>query len=149
MSEIVERTAEFLYNQSRENHNSQTPSEWPWAAMPAWSALDEASRGHWRSKAALFARAGLLRTDFVRDKTFVPPAARDIPLGALNSAAEGADALTAWAQSGAGRNMLAHALVKLQRDGWLRDSPDPASDSLDEFGGHQGILLPSDPESAR
>lgn len=51
---------------------------------------------------------------------FVPPAADGLPLAALDSATNGASALDAWARDSHGRNFLAHALVQLARDGWLR-----------------------------
>ena len=54
---------------------------------------------------------------------FVPPAAEGLPQGALDSATEGANALDAWALDPRGRNFLAHALVQLARDGWLRTAP--------------------------
>ncbi|MET7722935.1 hypothetical protein [Streptomyces mirabilis] len=60
------------------------------------------------------------------------PAAQGLPDGALDSAAAGADMLDAWAQTPAGRNLLAHALTQLARDGWLRPEPgdgwDPVPD---------------------
>lgn len=51
---------------------------------------------------------------------FVPPSAEGLPLAALDSATEGADRLDAFARTPQGRNFLAHALVQLARDGWLR-----------------------------
>ncbi|MEV0220841.1 hypothetical protein [Streptomyces sp. NPDC050704] len=54
---------------------------------------------------------------------FVPPAARNLPLAALDSATAGADMLDATARTPTGRNLLAHALVQLARDGWLRVEP--------------------------
>lgn len=54
---------------------------------------------------------------------FVPPAAEGLPLAALDSATEGADRLDARALTPYGRNFLAHALVQLARDGWLRPEP--------------------------
>jgi hypothetical protein len=54
---------------------------------------------------------------------FVPPSAEGLPPGALDSAADGASALDAWARDPHGRNFLAHALVQLARDGWLRTQP--------------------------
>ena len=56
---------------------------------------------------------------------FVPPAAEGLPLDALESAANGATMIDAWAETPNGRNFLAHALVQLARDGWLRRDPDP------------------------
>jgi len=56
---------------------------------------------------------------------FIPPAADGLPLAALESAADGATMLDAWAETPHGRNFLAHALVQLARDGWLRREPDP------------------------
>lgn len=53
------------------------------------------------------------------------PAADGLPDGALASAVEGADALDAYARTPQGRNLLAHALVQLARDGWLRPEPGP------------------------
>lgn len=58
------------------------------------------------------------------DKTtdgFAPPAAKSLPQAALDSATKGANMLDAIAGTMYGRNLLAHALVQLQRDGWLRD----------------------------
>jgi len=60
----------------------------------------------------------------------VPPAAHCLPDGALDSAAAGADMLDAWAQTPAGRNLLAHALTQLARDGWLRPEPGDAWDPV-------------------
>ncbi|PSK52423.1 hypothetical protein B0E38_04749 [Streptomyces sp. 111WW2] len=57
-----------------------------------------------------------------------PPAPRTpeaLPAGALDSAVEGADALDAVARTPQGRTLLAHALVQLARDGWLRPAPGP------------------------
>ena len=54
---------------------------------------------------------------------FIPPAAESLPEGALDSATEGANRLDAWALDPRGRNFLAHALVQLARDGWLRTAP--------------------------
>jgi hypothetical protein len=54
---------------------------------------------------------------------FVPPAAEGLPLAALDSATEGADRLDASARTPYGRNLLAHALVQLDRDGWLCPAP--------------------------
>ncbi|MGW3971143.1 hypothetical protein ACWEFD_17825 [Streptomyces ardesiacus] len=59
-----------------------------------------------------------------------PPAAHCLPDGALDSAAADADMLDAWAQTPAGRNYLAHALVQLARDGWLRQEPSDAWDPV-------------------
>ncbi|MEV5915767.1 hypothetical protein AB0M00_43655 [Streptomyces chartreusis] len=56
---------------------------------------------------------------------FVPPAAEGLPLAALESATDGATMIDAWAETPNGRNFLAHALVQLARDGWLRRQPDP------------------------
>ena len=57
------------------------------------------------------------------DPLFVPPAAEGLPLAALNSATKGADRLDAAALTPTVRNFLAHALVQLARDGWLRVEP--------------------------
>lgn len=54
---------------------------------------------------------------------FVPPAAEGLPLAALDSATEGANRLDSLALDPRGRNFLAHALVQLARDGWLRTEP--------------------------
>lgn len=54
---------------------------------------------------------------------FVPPAAEGLPPGALDSATDGASALDASARTPYGRNLLAHALARLDRDGWLRPAP--------------------------
>ncbi|MDH6489602.1 hypothetical protein [Streptomyces sp. SAI-127] len=48
------------------------------------------------------------------------PAAEGLPDGALDSAEAGAAMLDAWAHTPACRNLLAHALAQLARDGWLR-----------------------------
>jgi len=55
---------------------------------------------------------------------FIPPAAEGLPLNALESATDGATMLDAWAEAPTGRNFLAHALIQLARDGWLRREPD-------------------------
>jgi hypothetical protein len=49
--------------------------------------------------------------------------------------------LDAWAQTPAGRNLLAHALTQLARDGWLRPEPGDAWDPVPD-------LQPADPEPA-
>lgn len=54
--------------------------------------------------------------------SFIPPAAEGLPAGALESAVAGAAMLDANADTPYGRNVLAHALIRLQRDGWLRDA---------------------------
>lgn len=54
---------------------------------------------------------------------FTPPAAEGLPPGSLDSATEGADRFDAVALTPPGRNLLAHALVQLARDGWLRAEP--------------------------
>lgn len=51
---------------------------------------------------------------------FAPPAAEGLPPAVLDSATEGANRLDAMARTPRGRNFLAHALVQLARDGWLR-----------------------------
>ena len=57
------------------------------------------------------------------DRSFVPPAAEHLPPGVLDSAANGATMLDAWAETPIGQNFLAHALVQMARDGWLRTEP--------------------------
>lgn len=57
--------------------------------------------------------------------TTPPWAAECLPLDALESAANGATMIDAWAEDPNGRNFLAHALAQLARDGWLRREPDP------------------------
>jgi len=56
---------------------------------------------------------------------FMPPAAEGLPPGLLDSASAGANMLDAWGKTPYGRNVLAHALVQLARDGWIRRAPDP------------------------
>lgn len=63
---------------------------------------------------------------------FVPPAAEGLPLPALDSATQGADALDAYARTPQGRNLLAHALVQLARDGWLRPEPGEGFEAVRE-----------------
>jgi hypothetical protein len=63
-------------------------------------------------------------------EAFVPPAARTLPEGALDSATAGASMLDAMAATDYGRNLLAHALVHLRRDGWLRDGAESALHAL-------------------
>ncbi|MFI1957017.1 hypothetical protein ACH46L_03750 [Streptomyces althioticus] len=61
---------------------------------------------------------------------FTPPAAEGLPEGLLTSATAGAAMLDASAHTPRMRNLLAHALVQLARDGWIRPAPgagfDPA-----------------------
>jgi hypothetical protein len=64
------------------------------------------------------------------DGLFVPPAADGLPLAALDSATAGADRLDAMALTPYGRNLLAHALVQLARDGWLRAEPGAGFESV-------------------
>ncbi|MFF0736839.1 hypothetical protein ACFYVK_35160 [Streptomyces chartreusis] len=66
------------------------------------------------------------------DNLFVPPAAEGLPLAALDSATEGANALNAWSTDPRGRNFLAHALVQLARDGWLRVEPGEGFEPMPE-----------------
>ena len=53
-----------------------------------------------------------------------PPAAEGLPAGTLESAVAGAAIPDANAETPYGRNVHAHALVRLQRDGWLREAPE-------------------------
>jgi hypothetical protein len=66
------------------------------------------------------------------DTRFIPPAARNLPLAALDSATRGADMLDARATTPTGRNFLAHALVQLARDGWLRTEPGAGFEPCDD-----------------
>ncbi|WP_448334025.1 hypothetical protein [Streptomyces sp. DSM 41534] len=63
---------------------------------------------------------------------YVPPAARHLPKDALDAATRGADMLDACALTPDGRNFLAHALVQLRRDGWLRDEAQPQATPIPE-----------------
>jgi hypothetical protein len=56
---------------------------------------------------------------------FTPPAAANLPPGALDSATDGANMLDARATTPEGRNLMAHALTQLARDGWLRRTAEP------------------------
>lgn len=73
---------------------------------------------------------------------FVPPAAEGLPLTAFDSATEGASALDAWATDPRGRNFLAHALVQLARDGWLRAEP---GEGFEPYRERDDIPEPQDP----
>lgn len=83
---------------------------------------------------------------------FVPPAAEGIPLAALDSATEGADRLDAAALTPTGRNFLAHALVQLARDGWLRTEPaggfEPTRDRATPEPDEQSVPAPVSPPTA-
>ncbi len=81
------------------------------------------------------------------EQRFIPPAAKGLPLDALESATNGATMLDSWAETGNGRNFLAHALVQLARDGWLRRSPDQST-AFDPSDRPQGAPQPQDPASA-
>ena len=70
------------------------------------------------------------------DTRFIPPAARNLPLAALDSATRGADMLDAHATTPAGRNFLAHALVQLARDGWLRAEPGDGYETIQDHDDH-------------
>jgi hypothetical protein len=72
----------------------------------------------------------------------IPPAAEGLPDGALDSATNGATALDAWAGTGHGRNFLAHALIQLARDGWLRRQ---ASDGFEVVRDHAEAPEPQQP----
>ena len=61
--------------------------------------------------------------DQLDDYEFVPPAARDQPKEILDSATRGASMLDASAATKQGRNLLAHALAELRRDGFLQLEP--------------------------
>ncbi|MFJ1992995.1 hypothetical protein [Streptomyces asiaticus] len=65
---------------------------------------------------------------------FVPPTARDLPKDALDSATRGADMRDSRAYTAEGRNFLAHALLQLHRDGWLRDEAQPPDVPIPENG---------------
>ena len=75
---------------------------------------------------------------------FIPPAARNLPLAALDSATRGADALDARASTPSGRNFLAHALVQLARDGWLRTEP---GEGFEPYGDGRPARPPQEPAS--
>jgi hypothetical protein len=75
---------------------------------------------------------------------FVPPAAESLPLGALDSATDGASALNAWARDPHGRNFLAHALVQLARDGWLRNEP---GEGFEPVRDHDDVPEPINPDT--
>lgn len=80
---------------------------------------------------------------------FIPPAAEGIPLEALESAANGATMIDAWAETPAGRNLIAHALVQLARDGWLRRTADTAAafDVVEERPAHPSPQPTAEPDS--
>jgi hypothetical protein len=80
---------------------------------------------------------------------FIPPAADGIPIGALDSATQGASALDAWASTPVGRNFLAHALVQLARDGWLcADADADAAWEPDDERPARPTPTPEDPNRA-
>lgn len=62
----------------------------------------------------------------------VPAAAQGLPKEVLDSAVLGASALDARALTGEGRNVLAHALAQLARDGWLRTDHGPSATPAQE-----------------
>ncbi|MFJ6608183.1 hypothetical protein [Streptomyces lydicus] len=76
------------------------------------------------------------------DGSFVPPRAEGLPPAALESAANGATMIDAWAENPHGRNFLAHALVQLARDGWLRSEPGQGFEPVRE---HDTAPEPQDP----
>lgn len=69
------------------------------------------------------------------DPQFTPLVARRLPAGVLDCAARGANQLDSWAQTRSGRNLLAHALLELRREGWLATRPaserDPGRDVVE------------------
>lgn len=67
--------------------------------------------------------------------------AMGLPAGSLDSAVSGADALDARARDPYGRNFLAHALVGLARDGWLRTEPGEGFETVaDQKAGIPSVL---------
>lgn len=65
------------------------------------------------------------------DDKLVPPVARDLPAGLLESAVAGASQLDAGhGGSLYGRNLIGHALVQLRRDGWLAEDPQRVGPAL-------------------
>jgi len=58
-----------------------------------------------------------------REVPAVPPAWARYPLPILEAAVEGAKALDDYAGTPQGRNLIAHALTNLARDGYLRSTP--------------------------
>ncbi|NUP18367.1 MAG: hypothetical protein HOZ81_20245 [Streptomyces sp.] len=84
--------------------------------------------------------------DRADDRSFIPPAAENLPVGVLDSATDGATMLDAWAKTGPGRNFLAHALVQLARDGWLRTEP---GEGFEPVRDRDDIPEPQDPAELR
>lgn len=84
--------------------------------------------------------------EWIISTAFTPPAAEGLPDGALDSATAGADAVNAWALRLDGRTFLAHALVQLARDGWLRRAPDPAA-AFDPSDRSRAAPLPQPPRA--
>ena len=78
--------------------------------------------------------------------SFVPPAAEGLPPAALDSARKGATMLDAWAEDPHGRNFLAHALVQLARDGWLRTEP---SEGFEPVQDRDDVAEPQDFDELR
>ncbi|EMF31121.1 hypothetical protein H114_00792 [Streptomyces gancidicus BKS 13-15] len=61
-----------------------------------------------------------------------PPAAEHLPAGLLASATAGAAMLDAAAHGPRLQNLLAHALIQLARDGWIRYAPGDGFDPVPE-----------------
>ncbi|HEY9353648.1 MAG TPA: hypothetical protein VIP28_10370 [Nocardioides sp.] len=78
---------------------------------------------------------------------FVPPAAEGLPPSALDSATDGASALNAWARDPHGRNFLAHALVQLARDGWLRQEAGETFEPMRDREPAQPAVVQADGEA--
>ena len=79
---------------------------------------------------------------------FVPPTARDLPKDALDSATRGADMRDSRAYTAEGRNFLAHALLQLHRDGWLRDQAQPPTAPIPDDADYPSKLDGHVPETA-
>jgi hypothetical protein len=69
-----------------------------------------------------------------------------VPPAALESAANGATMIDAWAEDPHGRNFLAHALVQLARDGWLRTEP---GEGFEPVRDNDAVPEPQDPAELR
>lgn len=101
--------------------------------------IEAATVDRWRAE--LDRPHTVLPADRPTDTSTVPPAARTLPPGTLDSAAAGASMLDATSRTPYGMNVLAHALVQLARDGWLRTEPDtwtppPPGDRREQLPDH-------------
>ena len=144
----LRRLADEAQQQEPESGCAHCGGDHSWDACQAYTAVvadapESEPSVHGESVAHLAGLHGR-RDQWADDEQadFVPPVAEGLPSGALDSARNGATMLDAWAEDPHGRNFLAHALVQLARDGWLRTEP---ADGFEPVRERDDVPEPQDP----